>query len=361
VPANDDVSLMAADGRVVHRWRHADGLPMDTTPVPLPGGHLLVRYQRPWLGQRERTLAELDWNGEVVWEFHHPDYALLHHDQRPLPNGNVLALAYRMRAAPGIAPYAVKDDVVFEVDRTGTVVWEWSTVDHFEQLGFDEAARAAIRDEENFPYNGKLGDVFHANSIQPLPPNRFHDRGDERFRPGNVLVSQRNTNIIFVIDRDSGDVVWKMGPRDGFTIGQHDPGMIEPGLPGAGHILVFDNGGRGGYPPERYRAYSRVLEIDPVSRRIVWHYDAESSGAPRSAFFTEFTGNARRLENGNTLITESTWGRIFEVTPRGRIVWEWLSPWVYRPYRQLRRTVPRCYRVAPDWPAELLPGPDQPG
>jgi hypothetical protein len=33
-----------------------------------------------------------------------------------------------------------------------------------------------------------------------------------------------------------------------------------------------------------------------------------------------------RLANGNTLITESEGGRLFEVTPEGEIVWEYLNP-----------------------------------
>jgi hypothetical protein len=327
-----------------------EGKFMSTTPIPLENGNLLVRHPRSYLEGAERTLAEIDWDGNVVWEFYHPDYSLLHHDQRKLPNGNYLGLAYRLRDVPSIAPFPVKDDIIFEVTPEGQVVWEWSTVDHFDQLGFDEAARSIMGDPDAFPYNEKVGDLFHTNSIQPLPENKFFDRGKDRFRPGNILVSQRNTNIIFIIDRETGDVVWKMGPRDGFTIGQHDPNMIEKGLKGAGNILVFDNGGRGGYPPERYRPYTRVVEINPVKREIVWEYDAESSGAPRAAFFTEFTGNARRLPNDNTMITESSWGRVFEVDREGTVVWEWMSPHVYKQRGRLSRKIPRCYRVGPDWP-----------
>jgi hypothetical protein len=360
----------ARRGRVVHRWQFDDYFPWYGRL--LPNGNLFMRAtvkglpppvpvkfgeEHPPLAEHVRRMAggsthllEVDWDGNVVWEFYHPDYSLLHHDQRKLPNGNYLGLAYRLRDVPSIAPFPVKDDIIFEVTPEGQVVWEWSTVDHFDQLGFDEAARSIMGDPDAFPYNEKVGDLFHTNSIQPLPENKFFDRGKDRFRPGNILVSQRNTNIIFIIDRETGDVVWKMGPRDGFTIGQHDPNMIEKGLKGAGNILVFDNGGRGGYPPERYRPYTRVIEINPAKREIVWEYDAESSGAPRAAFFTEFTGNARRLPNDNTMITESSWGRVFEVDREGTVVWEWMSPHVYKQRGRESRKIPRCYRVGPDWP-----------
>jgi hypothetical protein len=46
----------------------------------------------------------------------------------------------------------------------------------------------------------------------------------------------------------------------------------------------------------------------------------------RPAFFAPFMGNADRLENGNTLVTESPFGRLFEVTPEGTIVWEYVIP-----------------------------------
>ena len=350
IPANKNVSMIDMRGNIVHRWVNDDGLGMGTTAIPLPNGNLLVRHPRNYLEKGQEALAEIDWDGNVVWEFSHPDHTQLHHDQRKLPNGNYLGLSYRLRNEPGIAPFDVKDDVIFEVTPTGQIIWEWSSIDHADQFGLDQEAWDLMGDPDRFPYNIKLGDLFHTNSIQPLPENKFFDRGYDAFRPGNILVSQRNTNIIFIIDRATGDVVWKMGPDDGFTIGQHDPNMIGPGLKGAGNILVFDNGGRGGYPPEQYRPYTRVIEINPVKRKIAWKYDAESSGAPRLAFFSEFTGNARRLPNRNTLITESSWGRIFEVDRQGAIVWEWLSPFVYKPFNHLKRVVPRCYRVDLDWP-----------
>ncbi|HEV7418868.1 MAG TPA: ArsR family transcriptional regulator, partial [Mycobacterium sp.] len=89
------------------------------------------------------------------------------------------------------------------------------------------------------------------------------------------------------------------------------------GLPGAGNLLVFDNQGGAGYPPAPLGIYagSRVLEIDPVTKQIVWQFTAEDSGRPPWTFFSSFVSNAQRLPNGNTLITEGMHGRIFQVTP----------------------------------------------
>jgi hypothetical protein len=90
---------------------------------------------------------------------------------------------------------------------------------------------------------------------------------------------------------------------------QHDPIPLENG-----HLMVFDNRG--------YRQKSRVLEIDPFKRVIVWQY-VGSSEAP---FYSKTCGTNQRLPNGNTLITESDNGRAFEVTREGEIVWEFYNP-----------------------------------
>jgi hypothetical protein len=70
-----------------------------------------------------------------------------------------------------------------------------------------------------------------------------------------------------------------------------------------------------------------VLEIDPVTKNIVWQYTAEDSGCPPWTFFSSFVSNAQRLPNGNTLIPEGMHGRIFPVTPRGQVVWEYPTPY----------------------------------
>jgi hypothetical protein len=61
---------------------------------------------------------------------------------------------------------------------------------------------------------------------------------------------------------------------------------------------------------------SRVLEIDPGTGSIVWSYDGTESD-PLDSYIR---GGAQRLADGNTLISESTAGRIVEVAPDGTIV-----------------------------------------
>jgi hypothetical protein len=81
----------------------------------------------------------------------------------------------------------------------------------------------------------------------------------------------------------------------------------------SGNILLFDNG--------MGRRWSRVVELDPASGRIVW----EHGGPGEGSFYTRTRGSNQRLSNGNTLIVESDDGRAFEVTPGGETVWEFIN------------------------------------
>src|SRR5690606_19975637 len=96
----------------------------------------------------------------------------------------------------------------------------------------------------------------HINSATYLGPNRWYDAGDERFHPDNVIFSSRTANIVAIVSREDGSIVWRMGPdfrepRELASIrqiiGPHHPHLIPEGLPGAGNVLVFDNGGAAGY------------------------------------------------------------------------------------------------------------------
>jgi len=114
--------------------------------------------------------------------------------------------------------------------------------------------------------------------------------------------------MMFILDRETRGIVWKCiagDVRDSLE-GQHAPTMLPNG-----RILIFDNG--------RYRGWSRVIEIDPLTLKIMWEYRAEG-------FYTLSQGYAQRLPNGNTLVTESERGHVFELTREKKIVWEYYHP-----------------------------------
>ncbi len=106
------------------------------------------------------------------------------------------------------------------------------------------------------------------------------------------------------------------------------------------------------------RAYSRVLEFNPISKEIVWEYSPNlmSTADQKSGFdlFSTNVSSAQRLPNGNTLITEGTRGRVVEVTRDGEVVWEYISPYLWDSTTpSIRNLVYRAYRVPYDWVPQL--------
>ncbi|MGD2168603.1 MAG: aryl-sulfate sulfotransferase, partial [Gammaproteobacteria bacterium] len=261
------------------------------------------------------------------------------------------------------------DDYLVEVAWNGELLWEWLASDHIGDFAFSDDARAAIYRAPGWSENRQSFDWLHINSASYVGPNRWYDAGDERFHPDNVIISSREASIVAIVAR-SGEIVWRIGPdyREtaatqaiGQIIGQHHPHIIPPGLPGAGNLLVFDNGGSAGYgtanpvAPDGVnivsRFNSRVLEIDPVTLEVMWEYSIP--GQEQFRFFSSYVSSAQRLPNGNTMITEGAGGRLFEITTEGKIVWEYVNPYGAEEATGWTSRIYRAYRVPYDWVPQL--------
>ncbi len=376
------VIVIDMNGRVVKRW---DGFNLSAGgPARILPGGIVIAPQGVYPHHLESTaLAAQDFDGKELWRFDQSEEigmgnrqrwsARQHHDwQRSdfpagyysalfspkLSGGKTLLLTHTSHKDPAIAEAMLQDDRLIEIEPGGRIGWQWRVSDHIAELGFTPQARAAIRRDG---MSGEF-DWFHMNSATYLGPNRWFDAGDARFNPENVIISSRQASLIAIIARD-GSVVWRIGPdfsatpeqaKIGQIIGQHHAHLIPPGLPGAGNLLVFDNGGMSGYgdpspiaPIGRgiyARPDSRVLEINPVTLELVWSYKAAN-------FFSRNISGAQRLPNGNTLITEGAPGRVFEVTPGGAIVWEYMNA----PGESGRHqnAVYRAYRLPYSWLPQL--------
>lgn len=368
--------LVDMQGREIRRWKL-----MGEPALFLPGGSL-IGGTRPHLqatAVESSVLRQLDWNGTTEWQYTGWDdagtgqtMARQHHDlqregnpvgyyapgQNPLPNGRTLVLAHRDVTISTIHPLMLLDDVIYEVDFTGQQTgFIWQAADCFQDMGFDSRAMASIRQSSCLEADCQQVDWLHLNSMSELGRNPWYERtGDERFHPKNILISSREASFIAIISRRTGKLVWRVGPQFGPgqpehhlgpLVGQHHAHMIPYGLPGAGNILIFDNGMESGYGGSNgsflyYRDHSRVLEIDPTTLDVVWQY---GHAVGPSRFHSRFLSSAQRLPNGNTLITASLDGRIFEVTPDGTIVWQLtldeVGPGIKEAYR--------VYRVPPEW------------
>ena len=289
--------IIDMNGNIVHVWPRVRAI----------GRARLLRDGRLAVIGTDNLVKEYDWDGNLAWFFQQPQKGdFPHHDLRKLDNGNYLILGN------DITTHA---DYVWEVNEQKEIVWEWWSMDHLEA----------------FPsWDLESPDPIHSNSIQVLPPNRWFSAGDERFRPGNILVSGRNLDTIFVIDRVTGEVVWTYS--NGLDR-QHEAVMVGEDLHDAGLILVFNNGLEDRYA---YRS-SAVQAIDPVAAEVVWEHRSEN-------FFSSVAGAAQSLPKNTTLISSSQGGRVFEITPDGRFVWDWTPP--FKPMRVARLPYDHCPQLA---------------
>ncbi len=397
-PDGHGAILIDMNGNVVKQWKE-----ISSVPGPfriLPGGYIMGGdvLRRPH--QEAIALKQLDWEGEEVWQYSQMEQVVTevdeegaggetvwssrqHHDwqregnpvgyfapeMEPLTSeGRTLVLAHKNVIVPEISPRRLEDDYIYELNWDGEIIWEWLASDHVEEMGFSERARNAIHRSVRWNEDRQSADWLHINSVSYLGPNKWHDQGDARFNPENIIFSSRAANIIGIVNR-AGNIVWQLGPdystsestkELGQIIGQHNPHIIPKGLPGEGNILVFDNGGSAGYgfadpaaPDGRdsvRRDFSRVLEFDPITLEIIWEYSI--GGSEKFQFFSHYVSNAQRLPNGNTMVTEGSDGRIFELTEDKQIVWEYMSPF-HGTEEPISRRIFRAYRLPYEWVPQL--------
>jgi hypothetical protein len=376
-PENDasasfDAFLIDMDGQVVHTWP-ITGFP----PKMLPGGALVgcvgvfpgsydcvEMQQRSWDGVLEWSFADFVTTPTLSAARHHHDFqregspvGYYSPGRLPLASGRTLVLALEKITVPELRESPIRADVIYELDAAGqlsSVVWR--SIDHIDEMGFDEEALADIRTQPEVEASLEL---LHGNAISLVGENPWFSQGHAAFHPENIVYSSRRANFVAILSHETGEIVWRIGPDFesgperalGQFVGQHFAHIVPQGLPGAGNMLVFDNGGGSGYggPPGnpngyRYtREYSRVLEFNPITFEVVWEFGEPTSG---TTFFSFFLGSAQRLPNQNTLVTIGTEGRVIEVTPDEDIVWTYQFPapgtgtlaWVYR-----------AIRVPPEW------------
>ena len=362
--------LIDMNGNEVHSWNRI-GFPSEMINPLIAGGkkgHVLVQLEN---GQSpygnifaNRSIGEYDWDGNTVWRWDGVapgSPARQNHDWDRLPNGDTLVITTIEHPIPGVTTKNTADQTIREVEPSGKIVWEWTAGDHVDEFGITPEGRDLMR--KVYANGGGHGMGFLTlNDMQPLGPNKWFDAGDPRFNPDNIMIDSREASFVAIIDKKTGKIVWRMGPDYGTTqqsttgtatvqsadlrpvlntvvprpidqtSGQHDAHIIPKGLPGAGNILLFDNEGMSGFPSTRIGTLqgSRILEIDPIKKEIVWQYTSENSEAPIWDFFSSFISSARRLPNGNTLIDEGVNGRLFQVTPKGEVVWEYVNPYFGR-------------------------------
>jgi hypothetical protein len=289
-----------------------------------------------------------------------------HHCFDRMPNGNTLILGWELKSIdeaiakgrdPKTIPTSVYSrginhtgfwvDFVREVDKAGKTVWEWHVWDHIgtgpHQLDINYILPKPV---------GTLYSDFdwtHFNTSEYIPET------------DHVLLNSRNFSEFYLVNHKTGQIEYRWGNPSAYgqgrkpswfdngdqkVFGSHNASYI-----GDGHFLVFDNGSE---RPEGNR--SAVVEVDMKTSKIVWEYETNTP----NSFFAYRQGSCQRLPNGNTLVTSTQSGHIFEVTQNKKVVWDFVSPDTGKEmkcffedgarHNGMSNTIHRSYRYGPDYP-----------
>ena len=288
--------LVDMQGKVVHRWTTKSG-PWQHVTL-LPGGDLLALV-------KDQELIRLDSRSRVLWR----RIGAFHHDLSVAPDGRIYALTRTAEQRPDINPElpTLVDEVTL-LSPEGEVLDDLSLLDIILDSPYAFLLPSANEiHPPSSPGGERAGriesgplDILHSNHVEVLDGHLANV--SPLFASGNLLLSSRTLSTIYILDPRSRRILWAWGPSN--LVFQHDPTLLENG-----HILIFDNGS------DR----SQVVELDPLQRKVVWRYGADD-------FFSATRGSVQRLPNGNTLVTESDTGYVFEVTPAGERVWVFANP-----------------------------------
>lgn len=390
--------LIDLNGELVHEWKsNRDG----SVGYLQPDGTLIRYGQSPRFtgpgNPRDETewnskhwsfaggsgyVQAIDWDSTLLWEYQYISHRVCgHHDIEVMPNGHVLISAWERHTreeaiAMGRDPEKLTDDElwsdhVVEVapdgNGGGEIVWRWDWWDHLVQ-DFDpdkpnyvqNVAAAQRRLDINATPRSTGDDWIHTNSIA------YNAELDQ------ILLSSNFLSEVYIIDHSipseeasttRGDLLWRWGNPRNYRVespqklfGQHNAHWIPAGCPGAGNILLFNNGGASG--PDVPNPGSSVDEIVlpplvPSSSSISAHMVYDLAGPPSSqrhavaepvegtfgpvecswrfcadGFYGSYISGVQRLQNGNTLINHGPHGCFFEVSMCGEVVWCYLNPCV---------------------------------
>ena len=400
------IYLTDMNGETVHRWEPGPYQPEGAVAYLLENGLLLrTLSSHHWLHDEHYpvgaagTVQLLDWDSNVVWEYEMdvPEKHVLHHDVDYMPNGNILAIAYtgfsreeaRSMGWDGEFPVNAETiwlDKIVElqpdlVDGSTEIVWQWNVWDHLVQDKFPDRPNFGDVESEvgkidiNYLREDYVlfigGQMNHVNSV------------DYNAELDQIVLSSAAYGELWFIDHGTtmaeaagdsggrhgrgGDLIYRWGnplttrsgSLDEATLyWQHDARWITEGLPGAGNMLVYNNGTKrrldGTFDPEAGMdfdtSYSDLVEFRlPIGAdglydtggepEIVWTWNADAT----EGYFSPFMSGWDRLPNGNTIFVNAHNKQIIEVTPEGERVLDYEVPESGRMYR--------VYKYPVDYPA----------
>jgi len=371
--SSESTYLIDAHGRMVHSWTSPSGLPPGMSVYMLEDGDLLrttnlgTNFDHDGNGVAGK-IERLSWDSQMEWEWFYPgETNRSHHDIEPLPNGNFLIIAWDFKNESesyqaGRNPNKMSQDTLWpdhivEVQPVGTnqanIVWEWNIWDHLIQ-DYDST-------KDNYGVVGDHPELLDINFVDspdhfnPYKSDWMHCNGiDYNSILDQIALSCRNMNEIYIIDHSTtteeaaghtggnsgkgGDILYRWGNPEAYRagtandqqlFGQHDIQWIKEDRPGAGDLIVFNNG------VGRSTSYSSADVISPPLVNGEYVLQSGSPWGPASpswswdqgtSMYATSLGGVERLENGNTLVTWGVRGTFIEVNPEGEVVWKYINP-----------------------------------
>ena len=345
--------LINTSGELLHTWPSAYVSGFAT--LLLNDGSILRAGRRPLTKPGEISIVGggvveiIEWNGNVRWTFERSlPTGVTHHDVEAMPNGNVMLTEWYVISKDSARKLGRVDastkDTVFWLERvievlpvgpdSGEVVWQWDAIDHLIQNVAPEKVNYGVLAEhpERLDINAGTSypDWLHLNSV------RYNAARDE------VMISVHGTNEILVLQRSTGEIVYRWGnPKnygrgtvaDQKLFGQHDARWIESGTPGAGNITIFNNGVR--RPAGSFSTFDEIVPpldgngkyVLPSAKAfgpdtLAWQYKPPIG----STFYAQIVSGWTRQPNGTALACMGDKGIFVEVSNNGDVVWKYVSP-----------------------------------
>ena len=313
--------IIDLDGNTVHQWKidwfklwsNPEHLPEGIVPKSRPGtnihGAVVMANGDLVFNFESKGLVRLDRDGKVIWRLPYLTHHSVHlHDDGNLWVSGTKYQTEKVDRLPNLIP-PFYEETILEISPEGEILREWYVADLLRKNGYKGLLYQGSLNNENTLIQGDdrlLGktDILHLNDVEPFSTKMQPGF----FQPGDVMVSLRNINTVFVFDVASEEIKFI---SIGKFVRQHDPDFIDGDT-----ISVFDNNNAS--EPERKSKITVVSATDKSYKTIF-------EGNKNNPFFTRVMGKHQWQPNGNLLITESMSGRGLEIDPQGNLVWEYIN------------------------------------
>jgi len=284
--------------------------------LALPDGSIVFNFERT-------GLAKLDRCGNIQWTLHR----MTHHSVKQSDDGGFWVPGIRYFEKKDASPFPLLqtpyyEDTLLKVSGDGEVLAEISLPGLFFRNNLHGTILFAnglpgIDVEKSLPEKND-GEITHLNHVEEL--SATISAAFPEFAAGDLLVSERDFNLIMVIDPKTQQVKWhQRGP----WIGQHDPHFESNG-----RISVLSNN-NDGTETGTLLGGSSIMEIDPRKGSELdpntGAITVKFGGTPSQKMYTEIRGKHQYLSNENILITETEAGRVFEINRKNEVVWEYIN------------------------------------